>query len=69
MDDDGVRSFDEQALRASLALELLLKAALARLLGALRAKTGCNTQGAASPSDKSMSGLRELCAKRLSREK
>jgi hypothetical protein len=31
MDDDGVRSFDEQALWASLALELLAKAALARV--------------------------------------
>jgi len=31
MDDDGVRSFDEQALWASLALELLAKAALARI--------------------------------------
>ncbi|WP_061294177.1 hypothetical protein [Herbidospora cretacea] len=31
MDGDGVRSFDEQALWASLALELLAKAALARI--------------------------------------
>jgi hypothetical protein len=31
MDDDGFRSFDEQALWASLALELLAKAALARV--------------------------------------
>jgi len=31
MDDDGVRSFDEQALWASLALELLAKAALSRI--------------------------------------
>lgn len=31
MDDDGVRSFDEQALWATLALELLAKAALARI--------------------------------------
>lgn len=31
MDDDGIRSFDEQALWASLALELLAKAALARI--------------------------------------
>lgn len=30
MDDDGTRSFDEQALWAALALELLAKAALAR---------------------------------------
>jgi hypothetical protein len=31
MDDDGIRSFDEQALWASLALERLAKAALARV--------------------------------------
>ncbi|NUP48500.1 MAG: hypothetical protein HOW97_14505 [Catenulispora sp.] len=31
MDNDGLRSFDEQALWASLALELLAKAALARV--------------------------------------
>jgi hypothetical protein len=31
MDEDGVRSFDEQSLWASLALELLAKAALARV--------------------------------------
>jgi hypothetical protein len=31
MDDDGVRSFDEQALWAALALEVLAKAALARI--------------------------------------
>lgn len=31
MDDDGYRSFDEQLLWASLALELLAKAALARV--------------------------------------
>ncbi|MCP8711798.1 MULTISPECIES: hypothetical protein [Streptomyces] len=31
MDDDGCRSFDEQALWASLSLELLAKAALARV--------------------------------------
>jgi len=38
MDDDGVRSADERALWASLALELLAKAALARISPALIAE-------------------------------
>lgn len=38
MDDDGYRSFDEQALWAALALELLAKAALARYSPALIAE-------------------------------
>jgi ribosomal protein S15P/S13E len=45
MDDDEIRSFDEQALWASLALELLAKAALARqspLLIAVPTEDGTN---------------------------